>query len=154
MKAKEIVASIKQKIEAGEDSHKVFTDEFVADVHRMRAQNEERKGQAAALLRLFREYNQKWNSVIDQINLLPEFQKEGQTYLKADDFVTMVLSSIRNDSTDIENEKALVLGTKAVTNMTLHCAEWRKREAARQALAQQQHSVDPTLQFLKTILGL
>jgi hypothetical protein len=78
MKAKEIVSSIRQKLDAKEDSHKVFTDEIVADVHRMRTQNAERGGQSAALLRLLREYNQKWNSVIDQLNLMPAFQEGGQ----------------------------------------------------------------------------
>ncbi len=153
MKAKEIVASIKQKVSTGEDSHKVLTDELVADVHRMRSQNEDRKGQAAALLRLLREYNQKWNSVISQINQLPEFQKEGQSYLKADDFVTMVLSSIRSDSTDIEDEKALVLGTKAVTNMTLSVRPGAY-EAARQASVAQSAANDPALQALKALLGI
>ena len=153
MKAKEIVSSIRQKLDAGEDAHQVLSDEIVADVHRMRSQNEERKGQSAALLRLLREYNQKWNSVIAQLNLMPEFQQDGQAYLKSDDFCLGVLHSIRDNVADIESEKAMILGTRSITNMTLHCTDWRRREADRQKLASSAAN-DPAIQALKTLLGL
>lgn len=151
MKAKEIVANIRQKLSVGSDAHEVFTDELVADVHRMRAQNEARKGQEAALIRLMKEYNQKWNSVIAQINQLPEFQVEGKAYIRTDDFVAAVLHSIRPSSSDIEEEKTLVLQPQSVTNEALR---WHKFKAA-QARAEKAMAVsDPVLAYIKTTLGL
>lgn len=153
MKAKEIVAKIRQRLNSGADAHEALADELVADVHRMRQQNDARKGQVAALLRLMKEYNQKWNSVIAQLNLMSEFQAEGQAYLQPDDFVRAVLHSVRDDSASIEGEKDLVLRPQSVTNMAIRLHQQGARAPAPAKVPKTSVS-DPVLAYIKTTLGL
>lgn len=133
MKAKDIVKKLTETVEAGVDASEAFSIELLADFVRMRDQNKERKGGDAALLRCMREYNQKWNSVILQVNELPQFKHNGRTWLHLDDFMRMVIKSVvaRTDCSEdeVDKEVDLLLRPTSVSNEAVRRAKANEAQA-------------------------
>ncbi len=117
MKAKDIAAEILKIAGYGAPANKAFTKLFVQDFQSMQQANRDRKGGDAAMLRLMKEYNQKWNSVIKIINQDVLFTKDGVNWLRQDDFVrlTLAMTGDENDESQIQ----MLLSPFQVSNETV-----------------------------------
>jgi hypothetical protein len=107
MKAKEIAAEILKIAGHGAPANEAFTKLFVQDFQSMQQANRDRKGGDAALLRLMKEHNQKWNSVIKIINQDELFKKDGVNWLHQDDFVRMTLAMTGDENDDSQIQMIL-----------------------------------------------
>jgi hypothetical protein len=130
MKAKEIVKRIREKLDTGVRENEAYTSEVSDDFERLQESNRTRKGGDAALLRLIREHNQKWNAVITEVNTWPEFQDQGRTWIAVDDFVRHIVSLTHEkcDPEMIEQEIKMFLTPQTISNLAVRQEQKRQRE--------------------------
>lgn len=126
MKAKEIVAEILKITDHGCPPNEAFARLLTKEMEEMRGLNAQRKGGDAAWLRVIRETNTKWNSVIRGVNESPHFQCQGKTWLREDDFARMVLS-LSSHPSDEAQVRALTAPT-TISNKVLADARSKAQE--------------------------
>lgn len=119
MKAKEILAEIRRLIAEGSDAKEALIQLVSKEFKELRQLNADRKGGDAAILRLMKEYNQKWNIVIAQLRTIPLDQYGGRCLLQENDFARMIFGITRDKtkSSDlIEQEIEVLTKPQQLTN--------------------------------------
>lgn len=121
MKAKEIVQALRQSVQEGSIAVDATSKQLVDDLTRMQTQARERKCSAAAIIRMAKEYNQKWNSVVESLKDDLAFVAEGKPFLHSDVFACVFTASISKGASEVERNELtrLILRPQAFTNEEL-----------------------------------
>ncbi len=132
MKAKEIAAEILKITSYGCPPNEAVAKLLSQDFEDMRKVNKDRKGGSAALLRLIREYNQKWNAVINQLNQHETFQDSGRTWLRLNDFARAMLALAGDEDDEAQLNMILspVTSSNAAVARVQRSVERQESEAA------------------------